>query len=133
METIEKIVKLRTYKDLIAWQRAYELCLMVYQLTNSFPKNEQYGLSSQIRRCSLSVPSNIAEGYTRHQTAEYIRFLYIAYASLAELETQLMISKDLGYVNITKFKEVLDLHSEVQRTMYGLIKSLRKFLKSYNP
>ena len=85
-----------------------------------------YSLTSQIKRSALSVPSNSAEGYVRHQTKEYIRFLYIAYSSLAELETQLLLAKDLDYIREDAYSELQDLHKETQRIMSGLIKSLKK-------
>jgi four helix bundle protein len=90
--------KLRTYKDRLAWQKAYSLCSQIYKATKVFPLSEQYGLTSQIKRSALSIPSNIAEGYARFSKNEYVRFLYIAYASTAELETQLLLAKDLEYV-----------------------------------
>lgn len=83
---------LNSYKDLIVWQKAFDLSLMIYQITNEFPKFELYGLASQMRRNGVSIPSNIAEGYTRNNRGEYIQFLFIAYASGAELETQLLIA-----------------------------------------
>jgi len=117
--------KLKTYKDLIAWQKSYSLCLEIYRATKIFPQSEQYGLTAQMKRSALSVPSNIAEGYVRHGTRDYIRFLYIAYASLAELETQLLLAKDLGYIKSDDFKQIIGLQNEVQRVMRGLIESLK--------
>ena len=89
---------LKNYKELNVWQKSYKLCLHIYKVTKRFPKDEMYGLTSQIRRSAVSIPSNIAEGYGRKTTLEYVRFLYIAYGSVCELETQTMISGDLGYV-----------------------------------
>lgn len=123
--------KLKSYKDLVAWQKAYQLCLTTYQTTKLFPKEEQYGLTSQARRSSLSIPSNIAEGYSRHSTGDYIRFLYIAYSSLAELETQLLLARDLNYIDLTKFDHLIKDHQEVQRILSGLIRSIKT--KSSNP
>jgi len=122
---VQEKVKLRTYKDLFAWQKSYKLCLKIYAITKLFPRIEQYGLTSQIKRSALSIPSNIAEGYTRHSTPDYLRFLYIAYSSLAELETQLLLARDLKYINEGAFLEVKDLQNEVQRIMHGLIRSLK--------
>jgi four helix bundle protein len=82
---------LKSYKELIVWQKAYHLCLGVYRATKGFPKEEIYGLTSQMRRAAVSVPCNIAEGYGRKSTREYIRSLYIAYGSICELETQILI------------------------------------------
>ncbi len=101
---------LKNYKELKVWQKSYELCLKIYRITAKFPKEERYGLTSQIRRAAVSVPSNIAEGYGRKTTPEYIRFLYIAYGSNCELETQILLSGDLGYIETGKL-ETLNLES----------------------
>ncbi len=89
---------LKNYKELKVWQKAYQSCLEVYKLTKGFPTDERYGLTSQMRRAAVSVPSNIAEGYGRKTTPEYIRSLYFAYGSNCELETQISLSGDLGYM-----------------------------------
>ena len=125
MVQVNNNLKLNTYKDLIAWQKSYQLCLKTHKIVNLFPKSEQFGLTAQLKRSALSVPSNIAEGYTRHSTQDYLRFLYIAYSSLAELETQLLLANDLGYINDAVFKDTINLQNEVQRIMLGLIKSLK--------
>ena len=78
MVKINGEIKLKTYKDLIAWQKSYQLCLKVFKSSEMFPRSEQFGLTSQLRRSALSIPSNIAEGYNRGSTTEYIRFLYIS-------------------------------------------------------
>ncbi len=115
---------LRSYKDLKTWQRSYELCLEIYKITKGFPKEEIYGLTSQIRRAAVSVPCNVAEGYGRKTTPEYIRSLYIAYGSTCELETQVLLSGDLGYIDAGKLKKVQDGVGEVERMLKALIKSL---------
>jgi len=89
---------LKNYKELKVWQKSYELCLTIYKITKEFPSDERYSLTQQIRRCAVSVPSNIAEGYGRKSTPEYVRFLYIAYGSICELETQILLAGDLGYI-----------------------------------
>ncbi|MBI1866236.1 MAG: four helix bundle protein [Candidatus Staskawiczbacteria bacterium] len=86
---------LRSYKELIVWQKSIKLVKEIYKLTYEFPKSEIYGLSSQMQRAAISIPSNIAEGYSRKNLKEYIQFLHIAYGSSAELETQLIIVKEL--------------------------------------
>ena len=88
---------MKTHKDLDIWKRGIELVTEVYKLTKSFPKEETYGLSSQMQRAAVSYPSNVAEGAARNSKADYIRFVYIALGSLSELETQVIISKNLGY------------------------------------
>lgn len=122
---INRKVTLESYKDLIVWKKSYKLCLDIYKITKEFPRNEEYGLTSQIKRSALSVPSNIAEGYNRQSRAEYIRFLYIAYGSLAELETQLMLAKDLKFTKNSNIEEAINLQNEVQKIMFGLIKSIK--------
>ncbi|MBU0672043.1 MAG: four helix bundle protein [Candidatus Margulisbacteria bacterium] len=123
--------KFNGFKDLIVWQKAYELSLLIYRKTASFPRSETYGLVSQLRRCSVSVPSNISEGYERKGSKEYQRFLNIAKGSLGELETQILLAKDLGYIKQESWKEIDDLRQETMRTLRGLIKSLYYCTTSY--
>ena len=122
---------LKNYKELKVWQKSYELCLDIYKITSKFPKEERYGLVSQMRRSSISVPSNIAEGYGRKTTADYIRFLYIAYGSNCELETQVLLSGDLGYLESIKLEGIKEEVQEVERMLKALIKSLEN--KHLNP
>ncbi len=90
--------ELKTHKDLDVWRESIELVKEVYKVTAEFPKEELYNLTSQIRRCAVSIPSNIAEGAARKSKKEFINFLYVALGSCAELETQLIISKELGFI-----------------------------------
>jgi four helix bundle protein len=122
---------LKNYKELKVWQKSYQLCLEVYRITAGFPKDEKFGLTSQIRRSVVSVPSNIAEGYGRKTTADYIKFLYIAYGSNCELETQIMLSGDLDYIDSDIVKVLMDEINEVERMLKALIKSLKN--KHLNP
>lgn len=122
---------LKNYKELKVWQRSYQLCLEIYKITKRFPNEEKYGLTSQIRRAAVSVPSNIAKGYGRKTTPEYIRFLYIAYGSNCEMETQILLSKDLGYIKTGKLEILKEKVGEVERMLKALIKSLEK--KHSNP
>ncbi|MBR9986894.1 MAG: four helix bundle protein [Desulfosarcina sp.] len=122
---------LKNYKELKVWQKSYKLCLHVYKITKRFPKDEMYGLTSQIRRSAVSIPSNIAEGYGRKTTIEYVRFLYIAYGSVCELETQTMISADLGYVEKERLQELRGEIGDVERMLKAMIKSLEN--KHLNP
>lgn len=115
---------LKNFKDLNVWQKAYKLCLKIYKATKDFPNEEKYGLSSQMRRAAVSVPSNISEGYGRKTTLDYIRSLYIAYGSNCELETQTLLSGDLGYIENETQKKLLEKISEVERMLKALIKSL---------
>ena len=122
---------LKNYKELNVWQKSYKLCLHIYKVTKRFPKDEMYGLTSQIRRSAVSIPSNIAEGYGRKTTLEYVRFLYIAYGSVCELETQTMISGDLGYVGKKRLQEIRQEIGDVERMLKAMIKSLEN--KHLNP
>jgi four helix bundle protein len=122
---------LKNYQELKVWQKAYQLCITIYKSTKHFPKEERYGLTSQIRRAAVSVPSNIAEGYGRKTTQEYIQSLYIAYGSHCELETQIMLSKDLGYIKTEDFNVLQMGIGDVERMLKALIKSLQN--KHSNP
>jgi four helix bundle protein len=113
---------IKRYEDLIAWQKAYALVLRVYRLTQDFPDDERFGLISQMRRCSVSIPSNIAEGFGRHATGDYLRFLAIALGSTYELQTQLRLAMDLSF---HQDRLILDEVAEVERILNGLIRSLR--------
>ena len=105
---------LKSYKDLKVWQKAYSFCLKVYKATVNFPDEEKFGITSQIRRAVVSIPSNIAEGYGRKTKADYVRFLYIAYGSVCEVETQIMLSGDLGYIKPDTEKEIVDDNEDYQ-------------------
>jgi len=110
----------RTYRDLVVWQKAYDLSLAVYRATRGFPNDEIYGLRSQLRRAAVSIPSNIAEGYGRRTTAEYARSLNIAYGSRCELETQLSIAADLGYISQPVATKLEQQTAEVERMLTAL-------------
>jgi four helix bundle protein len=117
---------LKNYKELKVWQKAYQLCLEVYRITKIFPKEEVYGLSSQIRRAAVSVPSNIAEGYGRRTIGEYIQALYVAYGSNCELETQILLSGDLGFIRSERLNKLQEDLGDVERMLKALIRSLEK-------
>ena len=118
--------KIKSYKDLLAYQKAYELALEVYKITKNFPKEEVYGLVSQARRATVSIPSNIAEGYRRGSRKEYIQFLNIAYGSAAELETQISLAYDLNMLNEESYRRVIGLSEEVSKLLFSLIRSLKQ-------
>jgi four helix bundle protein len=122
---------LKNYKELKVWQKSYGLCLEIYRITTKFPKEEIYGLTSQIRRSAVSILSNIAEGYGRKTTTDYIRMLYISYGSVCELETQILLAGDLDLIEkgaLSKLKEDI---AEIERMLKALIKSLEN--KPLNP
>ena len=112
-----------SFKDLIVWQKSYELVLEIYKMTGSFPKSEIYGLSQQMRRAAVSIPSNIAEGYGRKHKTEYNQFLSIAYGSLLELETQFLLAMDLNY--ISKNQTIEKLLKEVGSMLYRMLHPIR--------
>ena len=111
------------YKKLKVWQKAMELVLQVYKATKNYPKHEQYGLISQMRRSVISIPSNIAEGHGRNSDKEIIRFLDIARGSIYELDTQVEISRRLNYLKPKEFNIIFDMLDETSRMLTGLRKS----------
>ena len=110
-----------SYRDLIVWQKSINLVKLVYDNTKTFPKEEQYGITSQIRRSAVSIPSNIAEGFGRFQTNDYVRFLQIARGSLFELQTQIEISKLLEYITESDFKIISELTIEIEKMINSMI------------
>ena len=121
---------IQDFRDLKVWQDAMHLATAVYTLTHSFPKTEVFGLSSQIQRASVSIPSNIAEGHARDSTKEYLRFISIAMGSLAEMETQLILANKLNYLEESKLAELFEKTGEVGRMLRGLQHSLKAKLPS---
>lgn len=117
---------LRNYQDLKVWQKSYNLCLEGYKLLKKFPVEERYGLTLQMRRSVVSIPSNIAEGYGRKSKQEYIHYLYVAYGSYCEFETQLLLASDLDYIKKETFEKIFELAREVERMLKALIDSLDK-------
>jgi four helix bundle protein len=115
---------LESYRELIVWQRAIEMTLTIYRSTTSFPKEELFGLTSQMRRASIAVASNIAEGYGRNSIGEYKQFLGIARGSNLELQTQLFIAKELGYGNPVNLSNAESLSTEVAKMLNSLIAKL---------
>lgn len=122
----------RNYDDLMAWRRAMDLTEAVYRVTKVFPKEEIYGLTCQIRRAAVSVPSNIAEGQGRQTTMDFLRFLAIAHGSLNELETQLVLAWRLKYLSDGGKSQLLDSVAEVARLLNGLQRSLRSRIDNSN-
>lgn len=117
---------MKTYRDLIVWQKSMDLVKRIYALTKSFSKEELYGLTGQIRRCAVSIPSNIAEGYGRNSTTDYVRFLRIAIGSLYELQTQMEISLRLDYMEKVDHKRLSSHCIEIEKMLSSLINKLIK-------
>jgi len=120
----EFFMKVRNYQELIVWQKAMDLVDEVYKASASFPREETYGLRSQIRNAAVSVASNIAEGQGRRTTPDFLRHLSIAYGSLREVETQILIAPRFRYVPQGRCTEIIDLAGEVGRLLNGLMASL---------
>jgi four helix bundle protein len=116
---------LQSYRELLVWQKAMDLVVLVYHLTEVFPKREIYGLAAQLRRAGVSVPSNIAEGYGRGSRKEYVQFLSIAQGSLKELETQIILSERLAYATIAQATRLLSEAEMVGKMLGSLIRSLK--------
>lgn len=115
-----------SHREQFIWKRSVELCVICYQLTKHFPQSELYGLTSQIRRSAVSVPSNIAEGYGRTYKNEYVRFLQIALGSLRELDTQLIIAKRVGLAEPELFIDAMNEVEEMQKIMVTTLQKLPK-------
>ncbi len=116
----------RDFKNIKAWQYADDLAVLVYFKTKSFPKEELYGITSQLRRAVVSVPTNIAEGASREHKKEYLHFLYVARGSIAEVEYLLHLSRRIGYLKDDEYRQVEDRRKEAAKTLQGLINSVKK-------
>jgi four helix bundle protein len=118
----------KSYRDLEVWKKAMDLVVIYYRMTRRFPRSEIYGLTSQLQRAAVSIPSNIAEGHQRRHTKEFLQHLSIAYASLAELETHAEIARRLNYIDEDRINVVLTLTAEIGRMINGLRKSIERSL-----
>jgi len=116
----------KDYRELIVWQKAMDLVERIYRVTAGLPREEVYGLTSQIRRAAISIPSNIAEGQGRHTTRDFLNFLSIAQGSLKEVETQVLIAERLAYINQAQTSKLVSLTEEVGRLISGLRNSLNR-------
>jgi four helix bundle protein len=120
------MMPVKDYRELIVWQKAMNLVEATYRMTTKFPREELYGLTSQMRRAAISVPSNIAEGQARSTTRDFLHFLAIAYGSLKEIETQVLIAERLRYINNRQSTDFVQSTIEVARLISGLANSLKK-------
>jgi four helix bundle protein len=120
----------RTFRDLLVWQKSFDLCRHVYRVTAGFPSHERFGLTAELRKTVGSIPYNIAEGHRRSSTLEYIRFLDIACGSAAELETQFLLSNALGYLDQKASELLLESLAEVERMLAALMRILRQKMRS---
>jgi four helix bundle protein len=117
-------VEVKSYRDLIVWQKGLELTRLIYRITRAFPEDERYGLASQLRRSSVSVPSNIAEGYGRNSTTDYIRFIRMATGSLYEVQTQLEIGFAENMISEADYASSMNLCRELEKMLVTLAKKL---------
>ena len=120
--------KIKEFTDLIAWQEGHKLVLIVYKATERFPKKETYSLIDQMRRCVVSITSNIAEGFGRQTYKEKIQYYYLAQGSLIELKNQLIIAKDVGYLNNIGYLGIKEQADTAHKLLQGLIRSSKLFL-----
>ena len=116
---------MKTFRDLFVWQKSFKLVILIYKITEKFPKGELFGLVSQMRRAAVAIPSNIAEGQSRGHGREYIQFLMIANGSASELETQILLAKELLFITETECEEAIGLLVEVEKMLAVLISKLK--------
>ena len=120
--------KIESFTDLIVWQEGHNLVILVYRITKEFPKEEIYSLTNQMRRSASSVTSNIAEGFGRQGYKEKVQFYYQAQGSLIELKDQILIAKDVGYLNVDDFKQLVEKANNTHRLLQGLITKSKTFI-----
>jgi four helix bundle protein len=125
-----KTVKIGSFKDLNCWKESHVLILEIYKITANFPANEIFALTSQMRRASISVTSNIAEGFARQGYKEKLQFYYISRGSLVELENQILISKDIGYINLEKYNSIINQINLSHQLINGIIISTKKHINN---
>lgn len=124
---VEAEHKISSFTDLDAWKEAHKLVLVIYKITRTFPKEEIFGLVSQMRRCAVSITSNIAEGFSRQTYKEKIQFYFIARGSVTELQNQLLIARDVGFITSDAFQTTADQTIKVHKILNGLIKASKIF------
>lgn len=122
----DKPSKISSFTDLLAWQKAHALAVNIYTATDDFPQKEQFGLTNQMRRAAVSVSSNIAEGFSRSTKADKQHFYIMAQGSLTELQSQLLIARDVKYLDVISCKELASQSTDVQKLVNGLIKALNQ-------
>lgn len=117
--------KIKSFTDLNAWKEGHQLALLIYKITKSFPSDERFGLIDQMRRCSVSITSNIAEGFSRRSKKEKAQFFYTSVGSITELQNQLLVARDINYIPKSAFKDLAEKTIIVSKLVNGLIKSSR--------
>lgn len=122
--------KIKSFTDLLVWQEGHALAVSLYEVTKRFPREEMYSLVDQMRRAAISVTSNIAEGFGRQTYGEKVQFYYIAQGSLIELKNQLLLARDIGYLEKVSFNAIADRANRTHKLLQGLIKKSKEILKS---
>lgn len=125
MEGVKKIVN---FKDLDAWREGHKLVILVYEITKAFPREELFGLTIQMRKCAVSITSNIAEGFSRQSYKEKVQFYAIAQGSVTELQNQLIVARDVKYIDDKKFKDIYKQTVKVHKILNGLIKKSKTII-----
>ncbi len=123
---------IRNFTDLDTWKEGHKLVIMIYRISKSFPQDEQFGLTSQIRRAAVSVTSNIAEGFSRHSYADKAHFFTMAHGSLTELQNQLLVGRDVGYIPIEEFEKLAEQSVITHKLLTGLLKTTRQYNKLHD-
>ena len=121
---------IKTFKDLLVWQEGHKLVIMVYKMTQKYPKSELFGLISQMRRSAVSMTSNIAEGFGRRTYKDRMQFYYMSQGSLTELKNQLLVARDIGYTTDSEYEEIEKQSYQTHRLLQGLITKTNQFIKS---
>lgn len=123
-----EISKIKAFTDLIAWQESHKFVLLIYRITKKFPKEEIFGLTSQMQRAAVSITSNIAEGFGRQMYKEKVQFYYVAQGSLTEVKNQLIIAKDIGYLQFPEFDQLVEQSNTSHQLLQGLITKSKTFI-----
>jgi four helix bundle protein len=126
----KEVKKIKSFTDLNTWKKAHQLALMIYRITEDFPKKEMFGLTSQLRRAAVSITSNIAEGFSRQSYKDKIHFYHMAQGSNTELQSQLLIARDIGYLKPDEFNKTAKQSVETHKLLNGLIKKSKSILNS---
>jgi four helix bundle protein len=124
------MAEIKTYKDLLVWQKSHNLVILIYKITEDYPKHELFALTSQTRRAAVSVPANIVEGFRRQSLRDSINFYNTADASLEELKYHLLLARDLNYVSVNRYNFIMEKTEEVGKLLTGWLQSQRRFLIS---
>jgi four helix bundle protein len=124
----EGVLKIRSFADLNSWKEGHQLAIEIYKVTENFPTKEQFGLTGQLRRAAISITSNIAEGFSRETAKDKIRFYFMSRGSVTEIQSQLAIARDVGYIKIEEFNKIALKSITVHKLIAGMIKSLKNFI-----